>query len=156
MDFHQTCYVHWYCGHRVWDCWWANFVIFDSYLSATRSYVHFRTITWVNLNGFSTDLVYALILWRAVLELLMGNFDKVWKSYLPAIHPSRPRWLSWMRRPTDWRPGGRGFNPRRDRQHSFVEIDHKIFSTVILSLPLIHAGQLSVLAKECAQYWLTA
>ena len=24
---------------------------------------------------------------------------------------------------------GRGFNPRRGRQHSFVEIDHEIFST---------------------------
>ena len=36
--------------------------------------------------------------------------------------------------PSDWRPGGRGFNPRRGRQHSFVEIDHEIFSTVILSL----------------------
>ena len=45
---------------------------------------------------------------------------------------------------SDWRPGGRGFDPRRDRQHSFVEIDHEIFSTVILSLPLIQEGQLSV------------
>ena len=40
--------------------------------------------------------------------------------------------------------GGRGFNPRRGRQHSFVEIDHEIFSTAILSLPLIQEGQLSV------------
>ena len=46
--------------------------------------------------------------------------------------------------PSDWRPGGRGFNPRRGRQHSFVEIDHEIFSAVILSLPLIQEGQLSV------------
>ena len=30
------------------------------------------------------------------------------------------------------------------RQHSFVEIDHEIFSTVILSLPLIQERQLSV------------
>ena len=45
---------------------------------------------------------------------------------------------------SDWRPGGRGFNPCRGRQHSFVEIDHEIFSTVILSLPLIQKGQLSV------------
>ena len=45
---------------------------------------------------------------------------------------------------SDWRPGGRGFNPHRGRQHSFVEIDHEIFSTVILSLPLIQEGQLSV------------
>ena len=50
--------------------------------------------------------------------------------------------------PSDWRPGGRGFNPRRGRQHSFVEIDHEIFSTVILSLPLIQEGQLSVSGEE--------
>ena len=37
--------------------------------------------------------------------------------------------------PSDWRPG---------RQHSFVGIDREIFSTVILSLPLIQEGQLSV------------
>ena len=45
---------------------------------------------------------------------------------------------------SDWKPGGRGFEPRRGRQYSFVEIDHEIFSTVILSLPLIQEGQLSV------------
>ena len=38
--------------------------------------------------------------------------------------------------------------PRRGRQHSFVEIDHEIFSTVILSLPLIQEGQLSVSGKR--------
>ena len=46
--------------------------------------------------------------------------------------------------PSDWRPGGRGFNPRRGRLLSFVEINHEIFSTVILSPPLIQEGQLSV------------
>ena len=44
----------------------------------------------------------------------------------------------------NWRPGGRGFNPHWGRQHSFVETDREIFSTVILSLPLIQEGQLSV------------
>ena len=33
-------------------------------------------------------------------------------------------------------------------QHSLVEIDHEIFSTVILSLPLIQEGQLSVSGKR--------
>ena len=46
--------------------------------------------------------------------------------------------------PSDCRPGCRGFNPRQGRQHFFVEIDHEIFSMVILSLPLIQEGQLSV------------
>ena len=44
---------------------------------------------------------------------------------------------------SDWRPGGCGFNPHRGWQHSFVEIDHEMFSTVILSLPLIQEGHLS-------------
>ena len=34
------------------------------------------------------------------------------------------------------------------RQHSFVEIDDEIFSTVILSLLLIQKGQLSVSGKR--------
>ena len=50
--------------------------------------------------------------------------------------------------PSDWRPGGRGFNPCRGRQHSFVEIDHEIFSTVILSLPLIQEAVVSFLQKN--------
>ena len=49
---------------------------------------------------------------------------------------------------SDWRPGGRGFNPHQGRRHSFAEIDHEIFSTVILSLPLIQEGQLSVSGKR--------
>ena len=57
---------------------------------------------------------------------------------------SGPASVAQLDAPSDWRPGGRGFNPRRGRQHSFVEIDHEIFSTVILSLPLIQEGQLSV------------
>ena len=47
-----------------------------------------------------------------------------------------------MRRPTgDQEIAG---STRQGRQHSSVEIDHEIFSTVILSLPLIQEGQLSV------------
>ena len=46
--------------------------------------------------------------------------------------------------PSEWRPGDHGFNPCRGQQHSFVEIDHEMFSTLILSLPLIQVGQLSV------------
>ena len=55
-----------------------------------------------------------------------------------------PASVAQLDAPSDWRTGGREFNPRRGRQHSFVEIDHEIFSTVILSLPLILEGQLSV------------
>ena len=46
---------------------------------------------------------------------------------------------------SDWRSG---FNPHRGQQHSFTECNHEIFSTVILSLPLIQEGQLSVSGKR--------
>ena len=52
-----------------------------------------------------------------------------------------PASVAQLDAPSDWRPGARGFNPRRGRQQSFMEIDHEIFSTVILSL---QEGQLSV------------
>ena len=48
---------------------------------------------------------------------------------------------------SDWRPRGRWFDARRGRQYSFVKIDRETFSTVILSLPLIQGGQLSVSGK---------
>ena len=38
--------------------------------------------------------------------------------------------------------------PPPSRQYSFIEIDHEIFSTVILSLPLIQEGQLSVSGEK--------
>ena len=76
----------------------------------------------------------------------------VWLGKLTALDMTPLGWLgrktstqtNQLDAPSDWRPGGRGFNPRRGRQHSFVEIDHEIFSTVILSLPLIQERQLSV------------
>ena len=48
------------------------------------------------------------------------------------------------------------FNSRCIRQHFSFEIDHEIFSTVILSFPLIQEGQLSVFGeKNVHEYWLT-
>ena len=36
------------------------------------------------MNGFSPNLVYALILWRSGLGLIMGNFVNILQNYLPA------------------------------------------------------------------------
>ena len=77
-----------------------------------------------------------------LLKKLLTFFNKI-LAYTPYLM-IMPASVAQLDAPSDWRPGGRGFSPRRDRQHSFVEIDHEIFSTVILSLPLIQEGQLSV------------
>ena len=58
--------------------------------------------------------------------------------------PHQPALVAQLDAPYDWRPGGCRFNPRRGRQHSFMVTDREIFSTVILSLPLIQEGHLSV------------
>ena len=86
-------------------------------------------------------MVCTLILWRSGLGLLIGKFRHLLKELLPAS-------VAQLDAPSDWRPGGCRFNPHRVRQHSFVEIDCEIFSTVILSLPLIQEGQLSVSGKR--------
>ena len=72
------------------------------------------------------------------------SFKVTVHQILAELYPFEPASVAQLDAPSDWRPGGRGFNPRRGRQYSFVEIDREIFSTVILSLPLIQEGQLSV------------
>ena len=43
------------------------------------------------------------------------------------------------------------------QSHTLVEIDHEIISTVILLLPLIQDGLLSVTSESmCMKHWLTA
>ena len=73
-------------------------------------------------------------------------FSSIFDSCMTYHHQTwhKPASVAQLDAPSDWRPGGWGFNPSRGRQHSFMEIDHEIFSTVILSLPLIQEGQLSV------------
>ena len=80
---------------------------------------------------------------KALGKMLFFN-PKVLIFFLFLQENVSPASVAQLDAASDWRPGGRGFNPRRGRQHSFVEIDHEIFSLVILSLSLIQEGQLSV------------
>ena len=95
-------------------------------------------ITWGQKLGHQAKLKENLVNTRVhIFEVIIMTLAQSTCICLPAS-------VAQLDAPSDWRPGGRGFNPRRGRQHSFVEIDHEIFSTVILSLPLIQEGQLSV------------
>ena len=70
--------------------------------------------------------------------------DSFLELYANVYHHDTPASVAQLNASSDWRPGGRGLNPHRGWQHIFVEMDREIFSTVILSLPLIQEGQLSV------------
>ena len=76
--------------------------------------------------------------------MLAGLLSWPCSLFTELLNIALPASVAQLDAPSDWRPGGHGFNPRRGRQHSFVEIDREMFSTVILSLPLIQKGQLSV------------
>ena len=68
----------------------------------------------------------------------MNKWDPL--LYWVDVQADLPASVAQLDAPSDWRPGGRRFYPRRGRQHSFVEIDHEIFSTVIVPFPLIQEG----------------
>ena len=79
------------------------------------------------------------ILYKLVENLLSVSspLDNYSSEAIVFISHNESASVAQLDAPSGWRPGGCGFNPRRGRQHSFVEIDHEIFSTIILSLPLI-------------------
>ena len=87
-------------------------------------FVPMQTLTLSMLGKISADNIFIYI---------YIYITCITKKYLPAS-------VAQLNAPSDWRPGGCGFNPRRGWQHSFVEIDHEIFSTVILSRPLRRAA----------------
>ena len=60
--------------------------IFDRVTCLRHVHIFIRTI-WLNINGFSPNLVCALILWRSGLGLLMGKFFNFWQIYQPVTHP---------------------------------------------------------------------
>ena len=104
----------------------------------------FIGISVFNANSAVVDLGLHRLLMSLINRLYIKGVVRVGVSKLSSESTHKAASVAQLDAPSHWRPGDRGFNPRRGRQHSFVEIDHEIFSTVILSLPLIQEGQLSV------------
>ena len=58
--------------------------------------------------------------------------------------------------PSDWRPGGRGFNPAKVGNILSWRLIMKYFLRSFSLFRCFKKGSCQFLAKECAQYWLTA
>ena len=106
---------------------------------------------WIELllNWDKSKCLHGCEEWQGLWCPLLGQFHFIYSwlslSRLRLSQPLNSKSLGGsVGCASDWRPGGRGFDPCWGRQHSFVEIDHEIFSTVILSRPLVQEGQLSV------------
>ena len=92
---------------------------------------------WVAFSAKDTRILYIESA-KAINEMTLNKL----------VNHNGPASVAQLDAPSDWRSGGRGFNPRQGRQHSFMKIDHEMFSTVILSLQLIQEGQLSVYGER--------
>ena len=157
--------------HSIWKITWLIVGILPNQLGKLSNHWRNLHLNWYKCSFgnsqpslcfmLSTVLIWALIMQSYVSHLLLLQLDLkwlpisgLWFSPGTLVYSITRPWSSLggsVGCASDWRPGCHGFDSRRGRQHSFVEIDHEIFSTVILSLPLIQEGQLSVSGKRmCA------
>ena len=78
------------CGALGWEGEAGDFlypatctsICLSIHLSYICPYFRFRMITWVIVNGFSQNLVCALILWRSAMGLRMGKFLPTTRPYI--------------------------------------------------------------------------
>ena len=66
---------------------------------------------------------------------------------------SKPALVAQLDAPSDWRPGGRGFNPLPGLSRRLIM---KYFLWSFSPFRWFKKGSCQFLAKECAQYWLIA
>ena len=96
--------------------------------------------------------------WDTVLTVTLKPFR--WSScHMPPVTERSPPKLASVAQldaPLDWRPGGRGFNPRQGWQHSLWRLIMKYILRSFSPFRWFKKGSCQFLAKECAQYWLTA
>ena len=135
-------YVKWKRRYEIW--WLFNEYVYNRPYSKDDRYVLSLSLILRSLYHY---LAMPIVIW--MLSILGKNFS--WQHFSICTAS-----VAQLDAPSDWRPGGRGFNPRRGRQHSFVEIDREIFSRSFSPFRWYKKGSCQFLAKECAQYWLTA
>ena len=69
---------------------------------------------------------------------------------------SWPASVAQLDAPSDWRPGGPGFNPHRGSNILSWRLIMKYFLRSVSPFRWFKKGSCQFLAKKCAQYWLTA
>ena len=93
---------------------------------------------------------YSCFMWRVCFtKLIKANFYTVTTGY------SQPRWLSWMRRPTGDQEVA-GSTPVDVGNILSWRLIMKYFLRSFSPFRWFKKGSCQFLAKECAQYWLTA
>ena len=115
-----------------------SFFFFFFFLNSVRVFM-------VTFLGWSTTSI--IHFFRCAWLLL--NFS------IPLSHICRPRWLSWIRRPTGDQEVA-GSTPAEVGNILSWRLIMKYFQRSFSPFRWFKKGSCQFLAKECAQYWLTA
>ena len=135
----ETCYRH---GHRD-SC---------SYTHSSKYILYHKLskLPWAKVTKNSSMAFSVLEIYLWWLILLAGVVCTL--KYDPK---SRPRWLSWMRRPTGDQEVA-GSTPAEVGNILWWRVIMKYFLRSFSPFRWFKKGSCQFLAKECAQYWLTA
>ena len=139
MCTHSTLYIH---------C--------NSIISSFRSRP--RWLSWMRrptgdqeVAGSTPAEVGNILSWRLTMKYFLRSFSPFrWFK-----KGSRPRWLSWMRRPTGDQEVA-GSTPAEVDNILSWRLIMKYFLRSFSPFRWFKKGSCQFLAKECAQYWLTA
>ena len=96
-----------------------------------------------------------IYVWSHLSEIIDIWYWGIWKGSLPFYIYGPPRWLIWMRRPT----GDQEVAGSTPAEVGNILSWRLIMKYILWSFSSFHwfkKGSCQFLAKECAQYWLTA
>ena len=113
-----------------------------------------------DVNLTTQDFVYLkFVKYQMGLRRNMPGLAKcnvyIYTIQLFCIHTCRPRWLSWMRRPTGNQEVA-GSTPVEVGNILSCRLIMKYFQTSFSPFRFFKKCSCQFLAKKCAQYWLTA
>ena len=126
--------------------------------------VQMRRLIWAYIDPRSPKILFHIMLppdtWKNMnpAETQISPRMRMKKSRVldyPQQRPSRPRWLSWMRRPT---------GDQKVASSTLAEVGNILLWRLIMKYFLrsfspfrgFKKGSCQFLVKECAHYWLTA
>ena len=104
---------------------------------------------------------YVQLWYQLLIQIILYHGNPNWKLLISwlytilLIHEGRPRWLSWMRRPTGDQEVA-GSTPAEVGNILLWRLIMKYFLRSFSPFRWYKKGSCQFLAKECAQYWLTA
>ena len=161
------------CSHIHWPIYLLHWNMDQN--TEIRSYIKCRIRLNIDLKQIFNELcgIYGpqTISMRTVfrwVKAFKDNLpsDQTWRRNMPSVHViikyqqksqwnARPRWLSWMRRPTGDQEVA-GSTPVEVGNILSWRLIMKYFLRSFSPFRWFKKGSCQFLAKECAQYWLTA